>query len=283
MVRSHIREDVVEEYADLYKKEKVRMPPIELFTEDNKVYLLGDGAHRTYALIALKSKTVEANIHKGTREDALRFALTANERHGVRRTAADKRNSIREAVRQWPKCSDSQVAAMCAVDKHTVTTVRAEMEKAGAVKAEPVRIGRDGKERAAAGADKQPGKSPKGQVDDVGTPIPEFALGFWNRIDEVEELLGTLKLVRKFLEATQKKEDLMYGEVNFSAAIGDLDKVTTNLSTAMPYAVCTQCQGQPKTQPKGECRMCKGRGVISRFRWNTLVPSEIKKMKEKKS
>ncbi len=282
MVRSHIREEVVDEYAEIYHRGKVKMPPIDLFTEDGKVYLLGDGAHRTCALIKLKAKTVEATVHTGNREDALRFALTANERHGIRRTNADKRNAIREAVKQWSKCSDSQVAAMCAVDKHTVTDVRAEMEKAGAVKPEPVRVGKDGKERAAAG-EKQPGKSPKDPVDDVGTAIPSFALAYWNRSEEVMELISTLKLVSKFLQSTQKKEDLMYGEVNFSAALGDLDKVITNVSCAMPYAVCTQCQGQPKTQPKGECRMCKGRGVISRFRWNTLVPAEIKKMKEKKS
>ncbi len=278
MVRSHIREEVVEEYASIYKRDKVKMPPVELFTEDNKVYLLGDGAHRTYALLSLKSKTIEANIHKGTREDALRFALTANERHGIRRTNDDKRNSIREAVRQWPKCSDSQVAAICAVDKHTVTAVREDMEKAGAVKPEPVRVGKDGKHRAAAGEKKQPGKSPKDPVDSVGTPIPEFAMQYWERAEEVQELLGTMKLLHKFLTETQRKEDLMYGEINFSAALGDLDKLMTNCSTAMPYAVCTTCQGQPKTQPKGECRMCKGRGIISKFRWNTLVPSEIKGM-----
>ncbi len=284
MVRSHIREDVVEEYADIYKKEKVKLPPIELFTEDNKVYLLGDGAHRTYALIANKSKTVEANIHKGTREDALRYALTANERHGIRRSAADKRNSIREAVKQWPKCSDTQVAAMCAVDKHTVTSVRAEMEKNGAVKPEPMRVGKDGKERPSAKVEKkQPGKSPVEPVDDVGTAIPSFALTYWNRSDEVHELLDTLKLVSKFLVATQKKEDLMFGEVNFSAAIGDLDKVITNCSCAIPYAVCSQCQGQPKTQPKGECRMCKGRGLVSKFRWNSLTPSEVKQMISKRN
>jgi len=287
VVRSHIREDVVEEYASIYKKEKVKMPPIDVFTEDNKVYLLGDGAHRTYALISLKVKTVEANVHKGGREDALRFALNANERHGVRRTRDDKRSAIREAITQWPKSSDNQIAAICAVDKNTVLTVRDDMEKKGAVKPEPIRTGKDGKEYAA--SEKTSGKksgqvvnSPTEPKDNVGSPIPSFAKQYWDRADEVAELLGTLKLVHKFLTATQAKEDLMYGEVNFSAALGDLDKMMTNLSCAMPYAVCTQCQGQPKTQPKGECRMCKGRGVISRFRWNTCVPSEIKKMKEKK-
>jgi len=282
VVRSHIRDDVVEEYAEIYRRGKIKMPPIDVFTPDNKVFLLGDGAHRTFAVIATKARHIEATIHKGGREEALRFALTANDRHGIRRSNMDKRFAIREAVKQWPKCSDSQIAAICVVDNHTVKDVREAMEKDGQVKPEPVRVARDGKERAS----KVSGKSPielKVDVDSVGTPIPVFAKQFWDRRSEVEELMGTLKLVHKFLVITQKKEDLMYGEVNFSAANADLDKLITNLSTAMPYAVCTQCQGQPKTQPKGECRMCKGRAVISRFRWNTLVPSEIKKMKEKKA
>lgn len=284
MVRSHIRKDVVEEYAEIYKKEKIKMPPVDLFTEDGKTFLLGDGAHRTYALLSLKSKTVEAIVHKGGQEEALRFALTANERHGIRRSNEDKRSAVREAIKQWPKTSDSQVAAICAVDKHTVTAIRDSMEKQGAVKPEPVRVAKDGKERAAsAKLTSKKGEAGNSPVDDVGTPIPEFALVYWNRAGEVDELMATLKLVHKFLVTTQKSEDLMYGEINFSAALGDLDKLITNCSCALPYAVCTQCQGQPKTQPKGECRMCKGRGVISRFRWNTLVPSEIKRMREKKS
>ena len=281
MVRSHIRDEVVAEYADLYRKCKVKLPPVDVFTPDGKHFLLADGAHRTAALVSLKSKTIECKIHDGGPEEALRFALIANEKHGIRRSNADKRRAIAAAVKQWPKCSDSQIAAICVVDKHTVTDVREELENAGKVKPEPVRIAKDGKERAAAKSDKKP--SEKSPVDGVGTAIPEFALTFWNRREEVAELMATLKLVSKFLVETQKKEDLMYGEINFSAALGDLDKVLSNVSTAMPYAVCTTCQGQPKTQPKGECRMCKGRGVISRFRWNSLVPAEIKKMKEKKS
>lgn len=284
VVRSHIREDVVEEYAEIYKRGKIKLPPIDLFTKDQKVYLLGDGSHRTYAALSLRQKTIEANIHSGGHEEALRFALCSNEKHGIRRTNADKRWAIREAIKTWPKSTDAQIAAIAGVDNHTVKDVRSAMEKVGDVKEEPVRINKDGVERPARlkeATGKSQSKS-KEEVDGVGVVIPQFALTYWNRQDEVKELLGTLTMVHKFLVATQRKEDLMYGEVNFSAALGDLDKLISNLSTSMPYAVCTQCQGQPKTQPKGECRMCKGRGVISKFRWNTLVPSEIKKMREKK-
>jgi hypothetical protein len=289
VVRSHIREDVVAEYALIMEAGKKKFPPIDVFTVDDEVYYLADGSHRTWASIRNKCKVIDAMVHKGSREDALRFALTANERHGVRRTNEDKRFSIAEAIKQWPKCSDNQIAAICVVDNHTVKDVRDKMEAAGEVKPEPVRTTSDGKERKVGKSQSEPkpketGKSqPKALVDDIGTPIPEFARQFWDRTAEVEEILATLKFLHKFYAATQKNEDLMYGEINFSAALADLEKVITNTQTAVPYAVCTTCQGQPKTQPKGECRMCKGRGLISKFRWNTLVPAEIKNMKGKKA
>ena len=92
-------------------------------------------------------------------------------------------------------------------------------------------------------------------------------------------MLDELGQFERKLKKAQSMEDLMFAEVNISAAMADIDKIYTNLRTAIPYAVCTQCQGQPKTQPKGECRLCIGRGVISKFRWDK-VPAEIRKMRE---
>ena len=105
------------------------------------------------------------------------------------------------------------------------------------------------------------------------------ALKFWNRAPEIKELLDELTAFEKKLKRAQSMEDLMFGEVNISAALADIDKIYTNLQTAIPYALCPTCQGQPKTQPKGECRMCKGRAVVSKFRWDK-VPGEIRKFRE---
>lgn len=294
MVRATLRADTIGEYADIYKVDKKKLPPMELFTTDGKSFLIADGMHRYQALLFNKEKITVANVTKGGYEDALKFALQSNAAHGLRRSREDKRRCVQEAIKQWDKISNAQLAQICSVDDHTVKAVRDEMEKAGKVEAAPVRTAADGRKMASAKPKSLPAKpaspstsefrgAPKKleEVDSNGTVLSAWALLYWHRTPEVKEMLNPLFELSRFLKRTQASEDLMYGEVNFSAAIGDLDKIITNLQTALPYAVCTQCQGQPKTQPKGECRMCKGRGLISRFRWNT-VPAEIRKMMEKK-
>lgn len=291
MVRSSLRTDVVAEYAAQYEKDKKSMPPLELFTEDNKTYLIADGMHRFQAMLSLKFKACNANCRKGGYESALEAALKSNESHGLRRSQADKRRCVQEAIKQWPKKSNNQIAAECLVDNHTVKAVRDGLESTGEVKIEPVRQARDGREVSAekpkakakpeskADGNSQPDKPVKmTDADPLGTVISAYAMQFWIRSGEVREVLGTLAALSKELRRVSKEEDLMYGEVNFTAALGDLDKLWTNLATALPYCVCTTCNGQPKTQ-SGGCRMCKGRGLISKHRWDTLVPAEIKKVK----
>jgi len=113
--------------------------------------------------------------------------------------------------------------------------------------------------------------------DSVGVVIPEAALPYWQRkptaealIKQVTNLVGLVKLMR---------DDKMWVEVCIPSALADLERLKNNLSTAIPYAVCGQCQGHPQTQPGGECRLCRGRGLISKHRYLT-IPEEIRKMKE---
>lgn len=284
-VRAETNEDVVEDYAIIYKAKQIKLPLIDVFTADNKTYLLGDGMHRVNALIQNCAKTVEATVHKGGYEDALKFALLANERHGLRRTNEDKRRCVQQAIKQWPTMTDNNLAVMCAVNNHTVAAVRAEMEKKGAVKPEPVRKTKDGRKVAATravGKSQLPPVKPGETKDAVGTVIPAFAMQYWLRAGEAKELVQQIAALAKFLRTAQKENDLMYVECNISGTLADLERVWTSMNTAVPYAVCSTCQGHPKTQPKGECRLCKGRGLLSKFKYETCTPAEIRRMKEKK-
>lgn len=285
MVRADLRPEVIEEYAAIYKRDKKKMPMIDVFYEaGNKKMLIGDGMHRLQGMRTLGFKACQANVHAGVYEDALKFALLANERHGIRRSQADKRRAVEEAIKQWPKVSNVQIATLASVDDHTVKAVRDWLEEQGKVAPEPVRQGKDGSERPATiskSTSETRASTPRkleGKCK-TGAVLTVQALKFWGRADEVKELLDELTAFERKLKRAQTMEDLMYGEVNITAALADIDKIYTNLQTAMPYAVCTQCQGQPKTQPKGECRLCKGRAVISKFRWDK-VPAEIRKMRE---
>lgn len=113
-------------------------------------------------------------------------------------------------------------------------------------------------------------------LDTTGYPVPSRALPFWNRSQEVQDVLTILSRVKGILQKAEQDKDLMWGEINFSTAIPDLSKIWTHIQTAKPYAVCPYCQGmKPDT-----CSFCKGRGVVSHFRWG-LVPSELKTVRSK--
>ena len=285
MVRADLRPEVIEEYSAIYKKDKKKMPVIDLFMEaGNKKLLIGDGMHRLQAMRSLNFKACQANVHAGVYEDALKYALLANERHGIRRSQADKRRAVEEAIKQWPKVSNVQIATLASVDDHTVKAVRDWLEQQGKVAPEPIRTSKDGAERPASisKTSESRGSDTPRKLEakcKTGAVLTVQALKYWNRSGEIKELLDELTAFERKLKRAQSMEDLMYGEINISAALADIDKIYTNLQTGLPYAVCTQCQGQPKTQPKGECRLCKGRAVISKFRWDK-VPAEIRKMRE---
>lgn len=113
-------------------------------------------------------------------------------------------------------------------------------------------------------------------LDTTGYPVPSRALPFWNRSQEVQDVLTILSRVKGILQKAEQDKDLMWGEINFSTVIPDLSKVWTHIQTAKPYAVCPYCQGmKPDT-----CSFCKGRGVVSHYRWG-MVPSELKTVRSK--
>ena len=110
--------------------------------------------------------------------------------------------------------------------------------------------------------------------DDSGYPIPPLALPFWERREEMEEIA---RLISKARSAVRNLpvDDPMLVEVNLNSVLSDLNNAYTTFKQAVPTQVCGTCQGRaPQT-----CLVCKGRGVISEFKWKTAIPEEIKAMR----
>jgi len=129
---------------------------------------------------------------------------------------------------------------------------------------------------AAPDRDSANGESTIVVVDAIGFPVPDAALPYWNRAQEIQDMLTALSRIKGILKKAEDEQDIMFAEVNFSDSFSKLMGLWENIKSAKPYAVCGTCQGKNPAK----CRSCCGRGVVSQFRWNTVLP-EIKAMREK--
>jgi hypothetical protein len=121
-----------------------------------------------------------------------------------------------------------------------------------------------------------PPPPPPGQVlDATGWPIPTQLIPLWQRAGEVQEWLTVLSRLKGVLRSAQENRDMLFAEVQFSSALSQAEQLWTDMKTAKPFAVCPTCQGQVPDK----CTLCRGRGLISEFRWNTCVTREDKEFR----
>jgi len=71
---------------------------------------------------------IEAEIHDGSRRDAILFAVSANDKHGLRRTNADKRRSVLVLLEdfEWSEWNNTKIAEVCGVSATFVDKIRKE-------------------------------------------------------------------------------------------------------------------------------------------------------------
>jgi len=125
--RVKINEDVVEDYADVISASDGDwpFPPLDVF-HDGSEYLMGDGFHRILGAIRAKRASVPCRIHPGTAKDARIFSMTANDRHGLRMTRADKRACVIWLLDNGGKMTQIAVAEAAGVSRRLVSMVMAD-------------------------------------------------------------------------------------------------------------------------------------------------------------
>ncbi|MGL5080656.1 MAG: hypothetical protein ACRC8A_04140 [Microcoleaceae cyanobacterium] len=106
----------------------VEIPPIVVFY-DGEDYWLADGFHRYYAHVRADRAMIYAEIHPGSRRDAVLYSVGANTKHGLRCNNADKRRAVLTLLRdeEWLHWSDREIAKQCGVAHITVGRLRAEL------------------------------------------------------------------------------------------------------------------------------------------------------------
>jgi hypothetical protein len=207
-VRVEIIHEAVGDYAECMEAGD-KFPPLDLFI-DGDHYWIGDGWHRALALKENGTVTCCANVHEGGRLGAIKYALGANQQHGLRRTHADMWKAIRIALREFGNLSDRQIAEMCGVDHKTIASQR----NWGNSPVEPqARLGADGKVRHLPRSEpeaKEP--APRAirlrnyQMPAQGMHLARGALGELKKILPTDgERIEALTMVRDWCETELKK------------------------------------------------------------------------------
>lgn len=172
-IRAKIDADTVDEYATAMQDATNTFPPVVVFHDGNQ-YILADGFHRVMAAVRNGFKDIKVEINKGTKSDALKYALGANSSHGLKRSNSDKRRSVELALAEWPKLSDREISRICCVDNSTVSKIHNELLESNSCENAETRIGADGKERKmpAPKASTKPVKTPEVKPDKPIKTIP---------------------------------------------------------------------------------------------------------------
>ena len=286
--RVSVDDAVVAEYAEAMTA-GAEFPPVTCFGTEAEAWL-ADGFHRVAAARRAGHKTIAAQLYAGSREDARWYAAGANATHGLRRTNADKRRAVEIALGLKPDLSDRAIAEHVAVSPTTVGTIRGEVSKLDTC---AKRTGRDGKRYPPPPPPRPPGETftesvlppesrgsggpapePPKVLDEVGREVPDELVPLWQRRQEVQDLMTAVSRVRSTLRRAQEENDELYAHANFSHALATLDQGYTAIAATKPHAVCPYCHG---TALRANCRACRKTGFLSKFKWDTAVPEELRR------
>ena len=297
--RAALNMDVVREYAEA-EREGAVLPPLTVFADNAGRYHVGDGHHRIAAAKMNQREKVACEVRVGEFADALRYSLSSNAAHGLRRTNEDKKRAVLMAYERRKLLgledvpSARAIAEVVGVSDHfagdQLRTVRSWAEA-------KERTGADGRTRSVpptrppAPPSDPPASTPpptrsgpptrppepareapaKRKVelptDANGKTIPPGLIEVWNRRGEIAGLARQVSDVRCRLREAQEGKDPLYGMMNFSSAISKLDMAFKELTAALPWCVCHACQGLG-------CNACKGMGLLSEYRYE-MVPKSI--------
>lgn len=267
--QSRVRTDpeVVERYAEVWRNGG-GFPPVDLFTEDGKLYYIGDGITRCQGAEKAKRSSVPAIVHQGTEHDAHVFACGSNNTHGVPMTTADKRNAIGKMLELEPTWSNSRIAKHVHVGDQLVADVRRIKEEKKEIEPTKVRTGVDGKKYEAPKSTRQ-NKAKKDQVrdsrtceeddfdpasiesDESGIDIDALADPFRRLVNDINRGIRELK---------QRAEDEKHGAYlvdKIVRLVKQGEDWKSDIRMMEPVALCPDCVGG--------CKKCANTGHITRL------------------
>ncbi len=107
------------------------------------------------------------------------------------------------------------------------------------------------------------------EKDPNGRTIPGKLLPLWIRRNEMQAICTQLSKIRTTIAEAAHGKDMLYAEINQQQIKAALDQAYTAIKATMPYCLCPSCQGEG-------CRACAHRGLIGKFRYDMVIPKELK-------
>lgn len=122
--REKIDQKTVTEYSESILEKHI-LPPLVVFY-DGICYYLVDGFHRYFAYKQNGIKEVEVEVHNGTLRNAIEYSLGTNDKHGLKRTKADKNKAVEIALNdmEWSLLTNREIAKICRVSHTFVSLVK---------------------------------------------------------------------------------------------------------------------------------------------------------------
>jgi hypothetical protein len=198
--RATLNVETITEYCERMKAGD-RFPPVVLFGTPGESWI-GDGWHRVMAAENAGLKTIRAEVRRGHRSDALKFALGANAVNGLRRTNADKRRCVEIALEEFPNLSSRAVAKMCGVGHEMVDAQRPPL--AETANAPATRTTSDGRQYPAR-------RAPATKIDESPDRTPEKPLKLGPPSDGMDlARMAVMDLEQIRPDDTQRAEALQY-------------------------------------------------------------------------
>jgi hypothetical protein len=109
------------------------------------------------------------------------------------------------------------------------------------------------------------------EEDKHGNPIPAAALPYWNRRDEIEDMMSHASALRVSFSKISESDPLYHRLWPVGGMKQELDGIFRALQGILPSYVCGYCEG---TNDVENCKGCNGTGLLSVYLDKALPPEK---------
>jgi hypothetical protein len=289
--RAAINQDRVTDYAELFDGSKDW--PFDSACEvyfDGVEYFLVDGFHRYFAAIRVKRASLSCIVHSGTQRDAIKYALSANARHGLHRSNEDKRKAVYFALadEEWRMLSSRAIAEMCGVGHAFVNNIRSESSVVHGIQDSEKRTGKDGRSFNATKPKADPKPEPKDEPEAEDDDAPTYAqtADHWQDVDDQpsepeqaetpQALIAPIQAVATHfnghLKELKRLRDCIGGEwLDVTDLETQINLLKDSIRKSVYWIDCMDCGGNG-------CKTCRQLGWLSLDRRKYLTQEQKEKV-----